>query len=526
MARDVTRPAPRGAFARRVISARSRYSMRLRVFVAVTAAALAPQLLVLAWSLVDRPVPGRAWGDVRDAADAAVKALDAARGLHGARGALARIADAERVRLRVVADDGALLFDADRDDPIDPLHPFEAFFFGADAVTAADVDAALGPLPERSEIAAARAHGVHVGCDRFEPVVCQGARAVDAGGARVVVHAQKSSARAVQAVYLLRRQLSRLALVTLPLALALGLYAASRVSRPIERLRRQALARAHEARPEAELVGQDDEVGDLAAAFNAMLGALEARRAENEAFIADLVHEMKSPVAAVRATAEALEQPSDDRARAERLARVLGASAKKLDRLVTDFLELARAEAGLPNEEAAPIDATALVRGLVAHLREDERFEGLTVDVSDVPSVAIYGVPHRVEACLRELLENAASFAGRGGRVRVTVMVRRAGDVGGSDAAGSDGGGGEGRSEGREAVVVLVEDSGPGIVPEELPKVFRRFYTTRGEARGTGLGLALVRAVVEAHGGRVSARASELGGAAFEVRLPSAAPRP
>src|SRR5262249_31825255 len=159
----------------------------------------------------------------------------------------------------------------------------------------------------------------------------------------------------------LRHQLLRLSIVTVPIALALALYAASRVSRPIEKLRKQALARASETRPEEGLSAQDDEVGDLARAFNTLLGALESPRAEDQEVIADLVHERKSPVAAVRATAESLERGALDGERAARLSRVLSESAKKLDRLVTDFLELARAEAGLPNEEPTRIDVLELV---------------------------------------------------------------------------------------------------------------------------------------------------------------------
>jgi two-component system sensor histidine kinase ChvG len=95
---------------------------------------------------------------------------------------------------------------------------------------------------------------------------------------------------------------------------------------------------------------------------------------------------------------------------------------------------------------------------------------------------------------LRNLLDNALSFA----RTRVCIEVGRAGD---------------------EAEVV-VSDDGPGIAPEDMPRVFDRFFTTRGDRRGTGLGLSLARAVVEAHGGTIRAESPPQGGARFVVRLP------
>ena len=108
------------------------------------------------------------------------------------------------------------------------------------------------------------------------------------------------------------------------------------------------------------------------------------------------------------------------------------------------------------------------------------------------------GVPSRLERAFGNLILNALSFAGEAGWIRVDVTVLE-----------------------RELEVSII-DSGPGIEAEQLPKLFERFYTTRGDAKGTGLGLALTRAIVEAHGGTIRAVSSASGGAAFIVRLPSA----
>jgi signal transduction histidine kinase len=177
---------------------------------------------------------------------------------------------------------------------------------------------------------------------------------------------------------------------------------------------------------------------------------------------------------------------------------VLSESTGKLDRLVTQFLELARAEAGMPNEDRSLVDLQELLSGMLGRMRDDARHASISFDLTtESPDpLVVRGVAHRLESVFRELLENAASFSRESGHVEVRLC--------------------------RLARVALVEvcDSGPGIPPERLSRVFTRFFTTRGGARGTGLGLALVRAVVEAHDGSVEADSVSGEGARFAVRLP------
>ncbi|WP_394842492.1 HAMP domain-containing histidine kinase [Pendulispora brunnea] len=475
---------------------RRRFSLRLRVMMAIMAAAVAPSLLVFAWSQVDRNVQGHMWGSVRDAAEAAVPLLENAPELE-------RLAREYKVRLRVLDAQGSTLVDVDEDAPGDPGSHMEAFFLGAkDAPTLREFDEQLGPMMARAEVIEAKrsTEGKYVGCDYLPLVLCQAIYVTPHDGAHRIVHVQRSSNRAVLEVYALREHLFRLSLVVVfPMALALAFYMGSRVVRPIETLRRQALAKATAESPDAKLLPERrDEVGVLADAFNVLLMALEKKRADNEAFVADLVHEMKNPLAAVRAAADTLAEGADAQ-RAERLSRVLRESTSKLDRLVTQFLELARAEAGMPNEERSDVDLTALVRGLVESLRDDPRHAqvsfALKGEAANATPAMVRGVAHRLDALFGELLENAASFAGPGGQVVLAMAVTST------------------------EIIVAIRDSGPGIAPEDRAKVFTRFFTTRGRQRGTGLGLSLVKAVAEAHGGRVAVLTPE-SGATFEVRLP------
>jgi two-component system sensor histidine kinase ChvG len=477
-------------------------SLRIKVLLVVAAVALAPQLFVALWSAMERNIGGEMAVRVALAANEAAERVAEAE----ARGeawdaAIAELARVRGLRLRVIVD-GRTATDADEDQGTDLVHQIGTLFFGPDgAPSLAEYDAALGPLDARPEIVEARAGRAASGC-RTSPggklLVCHAARTARG---HAVIYAQESSRRAVRALYDLRYQLARLSVITLPLALALGYWMGKRVVSPIEALRSQALARAGHrgAAPPLQIRGQD-ELTDLAAAFNKLLLELEHRQGENERFVADLVHELKNPVAAVRAAAEALDHAPVDEARARRLGKVLLDSSARLDALVSQLLELARAEAGLTRDERVEIDVAAVARGLVEAMRA--RFESVDFEIHADEDARVIGVPHGIDGILRNLVENAASFAQPAGDARARVVV----EVLAADTQ----------------ITVRVTDSGPGIPTEDLGRVFERFFTTRGRARGTGLGLALVRATAEAHGGLVRVTSEPGAGATFEVALPRA----
>lgn len=298
------------------------------------------------------------------------------------------------------------------------------------------------------------------------------------------------------ALYNRQYDLPKLALIVLPCAAALGWWLGWRMVRPIERLREQALAQIEAVVPGSDLqLGRSDEFGALTAAFNRLLSELRSRAREKEAFVADLAHEFKNPVAAMRAAADALADGPRDPDRLDRLARILGDSTRRLDSLVTQFLELARAEAGLGAAERESVDVGELARRSVERFEADERFGGLRWSVHiATPSPRVQGVAAGLQTVIDNLLENAASFAEAGGQVQVRVVQA-------------------------SAVTIAVRDDGPGIAPGDLPRVFDRFFTRRASGKGTGLGLAMVRAIVEAHGGRVRALRPEGGGTEVVAEL-------
>lgn len=443
--------------------------MRARALLVSLAVALLPPLFVL----VSHPIETGVQGRLQDQVQAA--AWEAARD-----GDFEGTAAAYGVRLRVVDGSGSLTKDVDHETSAwfsvlgDVVLRFDA------APTPQELDDTLPPIAERAAALADHPPACHVSA-AGKRLMCEAAARCSDGR---VVHASMSSRRAIRALYDVRYQVVKLALFVLPLALVLGLYLGWRMVRPIEQL----TARVRRGAPAGLMLDRQDEVGDLSRAFSALTAALVEKSQNNQAFVADLTHEMKNPIAAIRAVSEAIDDGSE---RYARLGRVLGDASQRLDALVTSLLELARAEAGMPGEARELLDLAELVRTIVAARPDSARIQLTTA------AVEVAGAPNRLHSVVSNLIDNACAFGGEG-VVRVRVRATAA------------------------LAVLEVEDQGPGLPANVLPRVFERFFTTRGERHGTGLGLALVKAIVEAHGGTVSVGTADVG-AVFTVSLPRAA---
>jgi signal transduction histidine kinase len=246
-----------------------------------------------------------------------------------------------------------------------------------------------------------------------------------------------------------------------------------------------------------------DEVGQLAEAFNRMSAELDGVERLRRDLVANVSHELKTPISALRAHLENLldgiEEPNP-----ETLAVMLNQS-ERLGRLVEEVLDLSRLESGDVPLARDAIDLEPLVSEVVSEIQVVSADRRVSVD-SEVPP----GLPpaladrNRVHQVLFNLLDNAVRFTPEGGRVGISA-VRHNG-----------------------CVQVRVSDTGVGIPQEHLPRLFERFYRvdsarSRGDG-GTGIGLAIARSVIEAHGGRIWAESTPGRGSVFAFELPVAAP--
>jgi len=288
------------------------------------------------------------------------------------------------------------------------------------------------------------------------------------------------------------------------------------IFRPARR-RLRALEKVAEAIGEGDVSARvveagGDEVTALARAFNRMAGDLEARTHAMELsdrtrrqLLADVSHELKTPLAAIRGYVETLAMPEvrlDDEAK-RRYLDIVGDETIKLERIVQDLLDLARLESGglTLTCEAVPV---ARLYQRVADRHERELIEKQVVlETSIAPGISdVWADPARLEQALQNLVANALRHTPDGGRIALAA-----------EPAG-------------EKVRLVVRDSGGGIPEDHLPRIFDRFYKADASRSdpysktGSGLGLSIVKAIIERHGGTVSAANVPSGGAEFAITLP------
>jgi signal transduction histidine kinase len=267
---------------------------------------------------------------------------------------------------------------------------------------------------------------------------------------------------------------------------------AGRSLRPVEAIRRRvADISGRDISGRVPVPEADDEVARLATTMNAMLARLETAQTTQRRFVADASHELRSPLAALRATVELAANPKTASAAS---AETLLAETDRLERLVADLLLLAKAdEHGLPVDRS-DVDLDDLVQAERTRLRA---LPGLIVG-GRVRAVRVRGDGHQLAQALRNLVDNAVRHT----TSRVDLDLR---------------------ADGVRAVIE-VSDDGPGIPPDARERVFERFVrlddSRARSAGGSGLGLAIVREVITAHGGTVDVADSPGGGALFRIRLP------
>jgi signal transduction histidine kinase len=253
-----------------------------------------------------------------------------------------------------------------------------------------------------------------------------------------------------------------------------------------------------------------DEVAALAHAFNRMAGDLAARAAQLEAsdrtrrlLLADVSHELMTPLTAMRGYLETLSMRAGvlDPDTRERYLGIVGDETRRVEHIVGDLLDLARVEGGGDSFDMEDVPLEDLFARIVARHGREAAAKNVALATSIAPGAEIViGDPLRLEQALQNLAANALRHTPSGGRISLQAEL-----------------------DSRE-VVITVRDSGTGIPLEHLPHVFDRFYkadpSRSGQAVGSGLGLSIVKAVVERHGGTIQAASRPDEGTWFTIRLP------
>jgi two-component system sensor histidine kinase BaeS len=300
------------------------------------------------------------------------------------------------------------------------------------------------------------------------------------------------------------KQKKSFALISLLIAALAALIAFPLASRLLKRLNALAGATHQLASGKFDTrleVGSADELGQLTRDFNSLALTLGKNEQGRRQWVADISHELRTPLAVLRGEIEALQ----DRVRTftPEAARSLHSEVMRLNRLVDDLFQLSMSDIGALTYRKENVDVLAILNREVELFRPEftEKNISLTLNVSTEDEVYIFGDPERMQQLFDNLFSNSLKYTDPGGTLIITCQ---------SAAGGTE---------------ILFQDSSPSVPAAYIDKLFERLYrveSSRNRASGgAGLGLAICRNIVEAHGGSISAESSPLGGVLIRINLPS-----
>lgn len=317
---------------------------------------------------------------------------------------------------------------------------------------------------------------------------------IPGGGGGVLLLAPADPLR--QSLQLARRYLWFASGITLLLGTGLALVMARSLTRPVLAMERATRSIATGDFSVRVAVNTTDEIGQLGQAINQMAAQLETYESNRREFLANVAHELRTPLSYIRGYTQALtEGIVTDPAEARRYQQIVLDESVRVGRLVDDLMDLAQMDEGQMALEMVSLDLRVPIEqaALTVRPRAEEKGVRLAVDLPhDLPPVPADG--GRIQQVVFNLLDNALRHTPPGGEIRVTAEVEVT------------------------AVTVRVSDSGEGIPPAMLPHVFDRFAGRR--QGGRGLGLAVARSIIRAHGGQVGVESRQGEGSTFWFRLP------
>ncbi len=312
--------------------------------------------------------------------------------------------------------------------------------------------------------------------------------------------------------------LAQAGVFALIVALLLAIWLSGWITKPLRNLAASVRAMSNGKFSPLSIQGPS-EVQEVSQAFNEMAQRVQASQQSQRDFIANVSHDLKTPLTSIQGFSQAIldgtaSRPED----LQKAAQIIHSEAERMNRMVLDLLEIARLDAKIVEFERKPIDLAILVDQIAGQFTPQARQKDITMQ-TDLPMTAmVTGDRDRLAQVFSNLVDNALKYSPNGSAVRLNLLVKN------------------------NYVEVQVCDSGPGIPTDDLEKIFDRFYqvdksravnTPQGNRRGVGLGLAIAREIVQAHGGVISvynqtaphgAGDSASQGSVFVVKLPVAPP--
>jgi len=253
---------------------------------------------------------------------------------------------------------------------------------------------------------------------------------------------------------------------------------------------------------------RSDELGLLSRSLNNMTKNLQQRTQKAENSSADLAHEIRNPLASLKGASELLDNTTDTMERGK-LIKILSHDVERIERLITDYSQMLKDEASLSREKMKVLDIKRLIKNVIDEFNNNnsvtEKNIKFFVNKKNLngQKLELFGIENRLEQVLANLLDNAVSFSPKNGEILIDIQSEK------------------------DNIIVRIKDSGPGFSEVNTEKIFKRFYSNRPEKFGehSGLGLNIVKSIVEMHGGSVRAlnRSDVKNGAEIELELPKRA---
>lgn len=288
-------------------------------------------------------------------------------------------------------------------------------------------------------------------------------------------------------------------LIGLGTSLGIAIFLARSVYRPLKRVTQAANEMAQGKYDHEIKLGGPSEVVRLAQAFNEMARQVKLSNQQLRDFVADVSHQLRTPLTSIRGFAQAiLDNTARDRQAKLRAAQVIEEESQRMMRQVNGLLELSRMQAGQIDIIRQPVDIDELAAHCHEVFSKRASEQGVTLTVSGGTAGRVIGDIDRLEQVLSNLLDNALKHTPPGGKIIITT-----------------------RQTDAHQLEVIVSDTGAGIPAEQLSHIFERFYQADTPQSGIGLGLAIAREIVLAHGGEITASSTPGKGTSFRISLPA-----